>query len=423
MKKIRYEGVDEVVYFEKLTNGLEIYMYPNNKAKNFYLTFNTKFGSLDTEFKFEKNSKVEKLPHGTAHFLEHQMFRCSDGSTAFEGFASLGSSINAYTSYDVTCYEVISSDKLKENLELLLNFVQDPYFKAANVNSEKKIIKEEINMYKDTPSSKLNFGLEYNLNINDNHKYLISGEVGDIKKITPEVLTLAYDTFYHPENMFMIITGKFKPLEILGIIKENQSKKEFNPYKNIIKIHKKEPMKLSKSYEAVKMNVNTPKIKIAYKIPKKDLKNYNYNILSIYLDLILESKFGCTSDLTESLLEENLITDSLTTSRDIRDDYVLISIETESEYKEQVIDLITNTIHNMKISKEELERFKRVSISNYILHFDDIISVQEGIQEDVLKNGKVTTNMHELYKSLSLGEANKIISLMDFSNECIYIIE
>ena len=221
----------------------------------------------------------------------------------------------------------------------------------------------------------------------------------------------------------MIITGKFKPLEILGIIKENQSKKEFKPYKNIIKIHKKEPMKLSKSYEAVKMNVNTPKIKIAYKIPKKDLKNYNYNILSIYLDLILESKFGCTSDLTESLLEENLITDNLTTSRDIRDDYVLISIETESEYKEQVIDLITNTIHNMKISKEELERFKRVSISNYILHFDDIISVQEGIQEDVLKNGKVTTNMHELYKSLSLGEANKIISLMDFSNECIYIIE
>ena len=51
MKTIKYKDADETIYYEKLSNGLEVFMYPNERAKNFYLAFNVKYGSLDTEFK------------------------------------------------------------------------------------------------------------------------------------------------------------------------------------------------------------------------------------------------------------------------------------------------------------------------------------------------------------------------------------
>ncbi len=55
MKKTKIKNTGEYVYTEKLKNGLEVIMIPNNKVKNFYLTLNVKFGSIHTNFKFEGN--------------------------------------------------------------------------------------------------------------------------------------------------------------------------------------------------------------------------------------------------------------------------------------------------------------------------------------------------------------------------------
>jgi len=423
MEKIKYNGTDEIVYYERLKNGLEVYMYPSNTAKNFYLTFNTKFGSMDTEFKYEKNKKTIKLPRGTAHFLEHQLFEEGNEETAFEKFAMLGSSVNAFTTYDLTCYEVIASENFKENLELLLDFVQNPNFTEKSVKSEKGIIKEEINMYDNNPNARLNFGLEYNLNVKDNHKYTISGNLEDIKKITPDILYRAYDAFYQPSNMFLVLTGKFKPLEALGIIKENQNKKDFSPYKKCIKVRIKEPAYVSQKFERVEMDVTIPKIKIAYKIPKKSFKEFTDLYIKIYLDAILSIKFGATSDTLEKLINDNLISWDIETSRDIRSEYVIIYFQIESDYKDEIIELIRENLHSLEISKEEMMRIKRVNIANFILHFNDIITVAEDIQEDIITNQRIITDILNVYKSLNVSDANKIIKGIELTNESIFIVD
>lgn len=51
MKKIKIQGVNETVLYERMSNGLEVFLLPNENVKNFYMTFNTKFGSIHTEFK------------------------------------------------------------------------------------------------------------------------------------------------------------------------------------------------------------------------------------------------------------------------------------------------------------------------------------------------------------------------------------
>lgn len=423
MKKIVYKGADETVYYEKLPNGLEVFLYPQEKAKNFYLTFNVKFGSVDTEFKCDRETKFTIVPNGTAHFLEHQMFQEDDGHTAFEYYAALGSSINAFTTYGYTSYEVVGSDKFKENLELLLDYVQNPVFKPGSVNKERGIIREEIKMYDNTPMSVLNFGLEYNLNKNDKHKYLISGTEEDIKEISAETLEKCYDAFYHPSNMFLVLTGKFSALEALGIIKTNQANKEFPNKKRVTRKKTKEPVEVEKSYEERQMDVSTPKLKVAYKIDKNKFKNIDDLQLKVYLDAILQLKFGTTSDLLEKLIEEKLIPWDLYPFREVRDNYVVISFEAETDYKEEVLDLLRSELKNMKITKEELERVKKMNVASFILHFNDILEVAQDIQDDIIANGKIEEDILKVYNNMDLKEINKIASSIDISNESIFYID
>jgi len=125
MKKIKFNKTNEYLFYHKYDNGLELYVVPNLNQKNFYITFSTRFGSKNTEFKTNKDEKYIKVPNGIAHYLEHIMFNMENGS-AFDFFSKLGSSVNAFTSYDITCYEVFSSTYFKENLNYLLDYVQTP---------------------------------------------------------------------------------------------------------------------------------------------------------------------------------------------------------------------------------------------------------------------------------------------------------
>ncbi len=356
MKKIVYKGVEETVYYEKLPNGLDVYMYPSDTAKNFYLAYNVRFGSVDTEFKVGKEKRFTSVPNGTAHFLEHQMFQEDDGHTAFEYFATLGSSVNAFTTYNYTSYEVTASDHFKENLEYLLRYVENPVFKQNSVSKERGIIKEEIRMYDNTPMSVLNFGLEYNLNNVDGHKYLISGTEEDIKEISAETLQNCYDAFYTPSNMFLVLTGKFLPLEALGIIKSVENEREEQPRKKITRKVYKEPVEVDLPYDVREMDVSVPKLKVAYKIDKDDFKNYSDLDLKIYLDAILVAKFSDISDLYESLTEQNLVMYGMYATRDVRDDYVVLTFEMVTDYRDQVLDLIRAELRNIKLSKVELVR-------------------------------------------------------------------
>ena len=95
---------------------------------------------------------------------------------------------------------------------------------------------------------------------------LVTGTVDDIKKITEDDLKLCYEYFYNPNNMFIIITGKFNRFEALSIIKENMSKREFIKYKYPVSKKKKELDQVNNKYQEVEMNVLIPKVHVSYKI-------------------------------------------------------------------------------------------------------------------------------------------------------------
>ncbi len=423
MKEIKINKTNETLYYEKLNNGLEVYIVPNKFQKNFYITFTTKFGSINTEFKTSNDKTFKKVPNGIAHYLEHLMFNMEDG-TAFDYFSKLGSSVNAYTTYNLTCYEVYSSTYFKENLSYLLEYVQTPYFTNELVNNERGIITEEIKMYDNNPNTELTYSAFKNIFVNDNRKYLISGTKEDIKKITKENLYDCYNTFYNPNNMFIIITGNVNPYEAIGIIENNQNKKEFNNV-NIMNKEITEPNKINKKYEEIKMNVETNKINILYKIPRKLFKKLNLSNIEVnsYISILFNILFGSTSLLQDKLISSKVIQNGINVNKTFTKDFIIICITTETDYPDTLIRYVEETINNIKIEEETLNRKLKVYKSNYILHFDDIELVNSNIQDNIIECGNFINDYMDIYEKMNVKTINDIASSLKNIKRSILIIK
>ena len=423
MKEIKINKTNETLYYEKLNNGLEVYIVPNKYQKNFYITFTTKFGSINTEFKTSNDKTFKKVPNGIAHYLEHLMFNMEDG-TAFDYFSKLGSSVNAYTTYNLTCYEVYSSTYFKENLNYLLDYVQTPYFTNELVNNERGIITEEIKMYDNNPNTELTYSAFKNIFVNDNRKYLISGSKEDIKKITKENLYDCYNTFYNPNNMFIIITGNVNPYETIGIIENNQNKKEFNNV-NIMNKEITEPNKINKKYEEIKMNVETNKINISYKIPRKLFKKLNLSNIELnsYISILFNILFGSTSLLQDKLISSKVIQNGININKTFTKDFIIICITTETDYPDTLIRYVEETINNIKIEEETLNRKLKVYKSNYILHFDDIELVNSNIQDNIIEYGNFINDYMDIYEKINVKTINDIASSLKNIKRSILIIK
>lgn len=411
MKKIKLENTNEVLYYDKLDNGLEIYMLPNNNVNKFYLTLNTRFGSINTKFKYD--NKEYDMPKGIAHYLEHLSFNMENGSV-FDHYSKIGSSINAFTTYDITSYNVTSNNRFKENLEYLLEYVYTPYFTKELFQSEKGVIEEEVKMYKDDPGMTIVNGTLNNVFVNDERKYLVGGTVKDVKSIKLEDVITCYNAYYNPKNMFLIITGNFNPNEALAITSEQMNKLNINNDFNVKDIYPKEPEKVNKKEEIIKMNVDKPKVSIGIKIPKnnfKTLKLDNY-LLKIYISSILDINFGNTSLLLEEL-QKGSIVDDLDYTVIESNDYFIVLILSSTYYPEYFKDKIIEKFNSLNIEDSDLKRVAKVNISNYILLFDSAVAVNNYIMDEVMDNNEVNTGFMNIMRNLNIDTCKKILTKLN----------
>lgn len=423
MNKITLKGFNEEIIHEVLSNGLEVFLLPNNKVLNYYATFGTKFGSSVEKYKI--GNKTVTLPHGVAHFLEHLTFHMEDGSDASLKFASLGVKSNAYTSYNVTCYEIFGFNHFKEALNDLLDMVQIPYYTEELVENEKGIICEEVKMYEDSPGSILSKNINTSLFKNDPRIHLVTGECDDVNNTTLEDIMNAYNTFYNPSNMFVIITGNFNPTEALAVIEKNQKKKEFKSIDELKIIETKEPITVVDKYKEIDSNIKIDKVAVSLKIDKKKFKNLDISKIELnnYISIILNSLFGRTSIFKDILVRGNIITDGPNYGKLNLKDVVTITITAETPYKEQYLKILNETLDNIDISEEDFNRKRKCIISSAIQSFDDIEEVNYSIMLDLLDFGHVIDNDYELINNLKYETAKKIAKLLKTNNRSTVILK
>lgn len=418
MEELELKGLNEKIYVYHTKCGLPIYMWVNEKVSSMYASLSVKYGSIHTKFKIGK--KTYEVPNGIAHFLEHVKFNIDEETTAHDEFYKLGGDANAFTTFDYTSYIVFATNNKKENLEELLNFVYNPFFTKKCISKEKGIIVEEANMGLDDPYSIVFFHSLLNTLQKSKYRNTITGTPDDVTSITLEDVKLVYDTFYHPENMFLTLTGNFNPYEMACLVEDNLSKKKFGKYLNPMIIKENEPKKVTTKYKEEYINVTYPRLKFSIKMDMSRFKNYSSLELKILTSLLFNINFGATSDFKDELMEKGLI-QNMNVTCDVYDDTFVVTINVTSNFKEEIIKKVKEKLENLSISELDFKRKKNATIATLILDYEDLENVSYRIQDDVLNNGGIVTNLKEILEDETIDDLKNIIDLLDFDNISINV--
>lgn len=420
MKEIVLEGLEEKIYEYTTKNGLKVYMWINEKVNGCFASLSVKYGSIHTKFKVGK--KVYTVPNGLAHFLEHIKFNMKEDVTAHDEFIKIGGDSNAFTTFKYTSYIVFATQNKIENLNLLLDFVYNPYFTKKMISKEKGIIVEESNMSNDDPYSKIFYDNLKNVLQKSNYRNLITGEVEDIKEISLDDVEIVYNTFYHPKNMFLTITGNFNHYEMAKTVEDNLAKKEFGEFQEVDIISESEPKKVTKDYLEENVGITYPRVKYSLKIPINKFKNVETIDLKLLCDLILNINFGSTSEFRSDLILKGLVI-SMGYSLDIYEEYLVITITANTNYQDEVIKLIREKFDNLEVDEKDIVRKRNAAIATLILDYEDIEQVNMKIQDDIINEGEIITDLKIRVASINQEKLESVINYINNDNVAISVFK
>ena len=417
MKKIKLIGIDLDLYYKKLKNGLAVYFIPYKYKKNYFLSFATKFGSIIRDFAVDDNSEIKTYPLGIAHFLEHKIFEMEDGIDPFQVFNETGTEANANTNYEVTKYICYGNNSIEKNLEYLLDYVSKPYFTDENVEKEKGIIKQEIEMYDDEADWVLDEALRKALFKVHPYRDDIAGTVEEIYKITKEDLYDCYNAFYNPHNMMLFVAGNIDIKKLVSIVDNYDKKypsKETNPK---IKSYN-EPDNVYKKKLSIKHNIVLPKLAYGIKIPLVSLRLDDIVKIKMYLNMFISLKFGGTSLFREKALKDELMT-ALFVECNIIDKFAVLSFFSDTDHSLELLKKIKDELLKNDIDDSDIERLKKVWIASEVQCSDNIRWTVNGLIADIIKYGDIINNKIDLIRGLNKKEFYELINNIDFSNSSV----
>ena len=426
MEKIRLDIVNETVYYEKLDNGLDVYVLKKDNFHSSFATFMTNFGGKDVEFIPINEDKMIKMPSGIAHFLEHKLFEQESGESVHEFYKKSGSYVNAMTSYRSTKYIFKGPKNFKENLNYLLDYVQSPYFTDGNVEKEKGIILEEARMDLDNPYRLFSEAVLKNLFRSSVYEHTIIGSMDDIKSITKEDLYRCYNSFYHPSNMALLIVTNEDENEIIELVKNNQKKKQFKNDFKIIKKEYEETEKVRTKKEIIYGNVN--ETRVCYSLKFK-LSSFNASKIEVldYFTIFFDIVVGLLSNFNLKLKEDKIIKKDIDfnvmTEKVKDEEYVIFNLSTFTEKTNKFVSLLKEQLLKKDYNKELFDLYKKTIISDLNYQFNSVEGIMHFLTDEYEFYKKVSNDIIKTESNLNYDRFKEITDKINTDNESIVIMK
>ena len=307
---------------------------------------------------------------------------------------------------------VMNFDK---SLELLLDFVQTPCFIEESVESEKLIIEQEIMSSLDKPASVCYHGILKNLFKENKIIDDIGGTKESIQEINKDILQKCYNTFYHPSNMILVVTGNFDLDKTLALIENNQANKDFGPYLNPIVINHFESNKVNKEYDSYMMDVNTNSVSVGLKLdlhektPKEILK------IAILFDFILEEKFDYSSENYQKWLREHIIDYTFTFNFSLCKTHAYITIDGQANDPNVFIDVMRKELLNIpycEFIEDRFYNFIRSHIGYQIRKFNSVEAIANSLNDEAI-DGTDLFDKIETLQNLKFADLKEVYEYFD----------
>jgi zinc protease len=170
--------------------------------------------SSSVQIWFKAGSALEKKKdEGIAHFLEHMFFKGTPtrpGASIAHEVESYGGEVNAFTSFDYTCYYINSpSSKIKQTADILMDMVANPMFKKEDFTPEIGVVFEEYRRSQDN-SNQYSFQKIQKSSFTGGYAHPILGTEKTILKFNKEQLQEFRKKYYNLENALLVVSGDLK---------------------------------------------------------------------------------------------------------------------------------------------------------------------------------------------------------------------
>ncbi len=369
----------------------------------------------------EAGSKYEKKENnGISHFLEHMVFKGTEKRPNYSDIAKeldgLGSHYNAFTGHEYTGYYAKSDYK---NIDHILDIVSDLYLNPTlpdkEIEKEKGVIIEEINMYADLPQKQIQEEFMKLLYGDQPAGWEVAGSKENIYKVKRSDFIDYRSKHYVASATTVIIAGK--------IDEKNTLKKVTSAFKGIgvwDKEEKEKVVEFQKSPEARVIFKDTDQTHLVLGV--RTYNTYNkYNTILKVLEGILSG--GMSSRLFGKLRDELGICYYVHADNEAFTDHGVMAIAAgvDSKRVKEAIKAILAELNRLKtelVSKEELEKVKQHLIGTLHLELEssDAVAGFFGNQEILRKN---LLTPEEKEKEIKMVTANDIQYIAEriFKNE------
>ena len=367
------EQLKEKLYYKKMESGLKVFFIPKEGYTKQYAIFATDYGSIDNVFVPIGEKAPLEVPEGIAHFLEHKLFESPDNNL-FDKFSKLGANVNAYTNFNQTAYLFSSTKNFYESLSLLIEFVQNPYITDENIDKEKGIIAQEINMYMDNPGWRVYFNCLKAMYNEHPVKIDIAGTVDSIQKINKELLYKCYNTFYNPTNMALFVIGDLSFEEILRVVEKSQ-KNNYDKVEEIKRIFPVEDKKINTKLIEENMMTSAPIFYMGFKDWENGLRGEKLIKKDLVTNIILEILFSSSSAFYNDLYEEGLINSSFGGFYTGKESYGHSLVVGESKEPKKVYERILRLINEPAetlLWEDDFNRIKNKAIGEFLMGLNSI---------------------------------------------------
>lgn len=366
---------------------------------------------------FRAGSALEKKDHqGIAHFLEHMFFKGTQtrpGAKIAHEVETFGGEINAFTSFDYTCYYINTpNNHLTNSVEILLDMVANPEFKQDDLVPERGVVFEEFRRSIDSPSQ-FAFSKLQDSAFSGSYSHPILGSEETIKNFSREQLHFFRNAFYNLSNSLLIVAGdmsdKDQYIKTIEKYKLPEGPQSFFPEfklkeKATIDVHKK----------AVGMATLTLVTKApAYNSPAAAGEDLALNCLG----------FGESSRLYSALVLDKTLANVASASTMFMADggahfvRLVFPLKNMAELLAKFTKTISTTM-SQGLTLDEVQKIKNQYLSSKIYEMESIESFSFSLGHSFAQNGdiKCEEEFIERIKATVPGVVNKALKNI-FSNE------
>ena len=335
---------------------------------------------------------------GISHFIEHMLFKGTKDRSAKEIVQAIdwiGGHINAFTSTECTClYTKTLSRHIGTAIEVLCDMLQNSSLRPNEIEIEKKVILEEINMCEDMPDELCGDLLAEGIWDGTPLGRPILGTAEGVKCFSAEKLRAYMDRLYYPQNIVVAICGNFDQEQVIDLLEEHLC----FPKEQRCAVEPKCPSMFHEGFFKREKDVEQTQLCIGFPgIPRDDDAAYSLMVLNTVFG------GGMSSRLFQKIREEMGLAYSVGSYLlSYKNNGILaVSAGMSPDCAADVAELILHEIGLLKknsLSDQEIRTCKEQLAGNYIMGLESVSNRMSHLGKSRLLLGSVKTPDEILHK-------------------------